>query len=782
MSQAQYNIYRKNVMALVRSLVFKYSATADAINAAQESLGRRVNMADPASWKYYMNLNGQYHGTDRKMTVISLDTLQTIEFTKETLAEHLTTLSEYRSSDNKRYYNALVDRYPDQEILIQGILNPVDIAKAIAAKDGEILYYDPTLVEENETNLIPKLSQWLRLQIQRWNVPAYTVVDDLYAGVMLANVVSLLPITVENLRLANCHTLYAHSYHIREFLASNGRLDYYVDYLTKKQMLWLYRNARYLRRNAGMRETFEVLMQNILTDRGLPLAEWRMRHNVKDLAENVRALPEFSRKPLNLEYSSAGSDTRSIQTMLDREVDEAPDNLFVQDQAEVDMESEMANSITNRLRTKVLESSILDLTDASPFTLADNLLNHWLYLSNQGRYNSVVTVDNPKTGGQISLTMEEAFLVFLYAYNLSVGIELKELPLLQAMNVRRLPLPTVAQVHSIVDPNLVPRSIIEQMMNGMVPLTTYISIPAFYETVVKIHSEKLNQRLIYSNVEHYLARGQAEAAMRYLYGDYPIQIGKSSGFTTYTQWFTDKGLDVPTYTMLEADLLANQLYARCTGQNLKVARSLKELQAAMLRLMKQLSSYSIQFLQSINSNPISVVEWPLIRPGDHAGYVRHADYIQTIDIDLQSTRTRRRSLLPIDLAEISAGLESNLFWRSDACLDIGLDVEKAGNSSHTIRMVQGSTDVLSVRNNFPELGPDTPILSSYDYVAPGSNALSTAFEFLDSPHYRLDDADRTAVAARYAAYADSKGPFKRMLIDVAPIMRLPGLTINLLQG
>lgn len=780
MSQAQYNIYRKNVMALVRSLVFKYSATADAINAAQESVGRRVNRADPASWKYYMNLNGQYHGTDKKMTVTSLDTLQTIEFTKETLADHRTTMSEYRIGT--RYYNALVERYPDQEILIQGILNPVDIATAIAAKDGQILYYDASLVEENETNLIPQLSEWLQLQIRRWVVPAYTVVDDLYAGVMIANMVTLLPTVVENLRLANCHTLYAHSYHIREFLASNGRLDYYVDYLTKKQMLWLYRNVRYLRRNAGHQETFEVLMQKILTDRGLPLAEWRMRHNVKDLAENVRAFPEFSRKPLNLEFGSAGSDTRDIQTMLDREVDEAPDNLFVQPQAEIDIESQMANSISNRLRTKVLESSVLDLTDSSPFTLADNLLNHWVYLANLDRYTSVVTVDNPKTGGTITLNMEEAFLVFLYAYNLSIGLELKELPLLQAMNVRRLPLPTVSQVASIVDPNLVPRSIIEQMMDGMVPLTSYISIPAFYDAVAQVHQEKLNQRLIYSNVEHFEARGQAEAAMRYLYGDYPIQIGKSSGFSTFSQWFTAKGLDVPTYTMLEADLLAVQLYSRCTGQNLKVSRSLKELQTAMLRLMRQLSSYSIQFLQSINSAPISVVEWPLIRPGDHAGYVKHQDYIQTIDLDIQDVHTRRKTRLDIDLAEVSTGLESNAFWRSDACLDISLDLDKKGNSSHSIRMIQGSTDVLSVRNNFPELGPDTPILSSYDYVAPGSNALSTAFEYLASPHYQLDAADRAAIAQRYADYVEQKGPFKRSLIDVTPINRLPGLTINLLQG
>lgn len=773
MSQAQYEIYRSSVMALVRSLIIKNSASAEAINTALESGGIRVNSADPASWKYYLNLNGQYHSTDTKMQVTSLDTLQTIDFTKEVLAEHRTTLSEYKFGS--RYYNTLVERFPDQEALIQGIINPVDIPTAIAAEDGEILYYDQSLVEENETNLIPLTSKWLKQQISRWDVVAYREVDDLYAAYLLATLVMLLPAVVMNLRLDNCHTLYAHSYHIREFLASHGRLDYYVDYLTKKQMLWLYRDVRYLARNAGQEKTFETLVQNVMTDRGLPLAEWRMRHNVKDLAETLRPEVEFSRKTLNFDYNNAGSDTRTIGQMLDRESGMAPGNIAVQADAEVEVEGQMANSISNRLTTKVLESSILDLTDATPFTLSDSLLNHWIYLANNGRYNSVVTVDNPKTGGAFTLNMEEAFLVFLYAYNLSNGIELKEMPLLQAMTVRRLPLPTRSEVYDIVDLNLVPKRVIDQMMDGMIALGSYISVPSFYDAVSTIHEEKMRQRAIYSNVEHYLGRGQAEAAMRHLYGDYPIQIGKSSGFTHYSDWFNDKGLDVPTYSMLEADLLANQIYAYCTGQSLKVARSLKELQAAMLRLMAQMSSYSIQFLQSINSTPISVVENPLVRPGDQTGYVRHTDYAQVIDTDLQDIQSYRKHTEKLDLAEITLDQKPNAYWRSEACMDISLDVETYGRGSHTIRFAMGGTEVLLVHNNIPQLGEDTPVLSSYDYVAPGKLALSSAFKYTSDQHYRLTPEETDLVRQRYENYANSVGPFKKPLTDALPLRRLTSL-------
>lgn len=69
MSQTQYDIYLDDTFKLTRSLVIKSSASADAINKGLSDLGNEVNTLDPTTWKYYLNLNGQYHGTDVPMYV-----------------------------------------------------------------------------------------------------------------------------------------------------------------------------------------------------------------------------------------------------------------------------------------------------------------------------------------------------------------------------------------------------------------------------------------------------------------------------------------------------------------------------------------------------------------------------------------------------------------------------------------------------------------------------------------------------------------------------------------
>lgn len=73
MSQAQYAIYRQKVLDLASTLVVKSKATAHAINQATQRAGFAFNDNDPRTWKYYQNLAGQYHLSDKPMQVKSLD-------------------------------------------------------------------------------------------------------------------------------------------------------------------------------------------------------------------------------------------------------------------------------------------------------------------------------------------------------------------------------------------------------------------------------------------------------------------------------------------------------------------------------------------------------------------------------------------------------------------------------------------------------------------------------------------------------------------------------------
>jgi hypothetical protein len=761
-SKAQYDIYLRKVLDLAHTLVIKSRASADAINTSLVEKGLEVSDNDPTTWKYYLNLAGRYHATDRLMQVTSLDTLQTIDFTRENLQDHRTTYREY--AFGSRFYNELVNRFPEQEMLIRGILDPVDMATAIAAPDGRILHHEASLVEDNETNLIPQLSHWCEAFMVRWNVPAFTHTDSLYAASQLAVLFQQIPLKILNIRLANCHTPYAHSFHIREYLASNGRLDVYVDHLNKAQMLWLYRNIKYLHRNAGKHATFELLVENILTKRGLPLAEWSMRHNLRDQLAEVYPDIEFARRQLNLGAHSAGSDTATVTELLNKEQPAAKGNPRVQPEAEQVITRTMENSISNRLSTKVLESSVLDMTDATVYTRSDCLLNHWLYLAAADQYKAVVVVENPKTGDTLTLTARDAFVVFIYAYNKARGLTLPNIPMFDAQFVRRQPTPSKAKLQSLVEARLVSDEIINAALDALTPLKSYISTIAFYEAMLQVHATQLFHRALYVTQEHMHARAQVEVLVSHLYADIPCDIDAGQSYAT---WFAERGLDIPTFTTLEADLLATSLLSAATGADLKATQSLKEMQAAMLRLMAQLSSYSVQYLQSINSDPIRVVEWPAIRVGDE--HVKGGDYVPVdmLDVRVQQLYASIRERLRANLDEIAP--ETTTF------------TSVAHHTSTDVRLVERTVDKDVVRVRIPmepvRVLKEIEVISrvadvndqtTENYVPIDRTGLEGAFLGLVSPHYALTASERQLLLDRWQSW-------NSRLTGQLPVNQLPGL-------
>lgn len=712
MSKAQYDIYVTKVMTLARTLVIKSQATVDTINATLIQYGWDVS-GDPATWKYYLNLAGEYHPIDIPMSIISLDTLQTIDFTKANLAQHTATYREY-SDSTSRFYLDLVSRYPKQEMLIRGILNPVDIQTAINAEDGTILWFDPTLVEDNEENLISGLEAWVKRFRARWDVADYGLVDDLYAASHLGVMYMNIPIVIMNLRLANCHTRFAHSFHIREFLSSHGALDTYVDNLTKKQMLWLYRNIRYLQRNAGKQETFNTLVSHLLTERGLPLAAWSMRHNLANMPNNLLPDVEFVREAINYDTPSQGIDTRTVTELLDAELEVAKGNARVEADATVQINDEMQQSLQDRLNTKVLESTVVDLTDATPYTFSDCLLNHWLYLSQIGLYTAVITVDNPHTGGTYTFSVHEAFIVWLYAINKSYGFTLTTIPEIVAFHVRRIPTPARSELQGIVDATLVSSAVIDAAYQNLPLITPYISTESFYQAAQAIHQKELDHRFLYATQEHFVTRGLVEQMVGRFYCDYPCDLDPG---VTYADWFQSRGLDVPTLTELEAGLLATQILSVATGANLNVSQSLKDMQTAMLRLMAQLSSYSVQFLQSINTNAIKVVDGPIIRVGDE--HVHMGDDFQ-VDLPMADTLevyAHGRGAVALDEAHRAFDIIPEVKMHGSIPFPFELDFNPSGNVTIRERVELASLRILSMTEPVSSVA-DVTTTSFDDYQAP----------------------------------------------------------------
>lgn len=441
MSNSFYELYRSKVFELAKTMVIKFDDAAVTINEELSTVyGLVIDEFDKPTWKYYLNLAGEYHSFDTLMQIPSLDNPgNTIDFTKANLAANRVTRAEYFYGS--RFYKRLVEKYPDQEMLILGILNPVDIDTAISAKDGTILTYNKKLVEENETNLIPELETWIFNFIARWHNSDYVKVDNLYLASMLGILFLNLPQAIMNIRLKNTKTEYVHSYHIREYLESHGHLAPFLPYLTTKQALWLYRNILYVHRNSGKRETFKKLVDILLTERNLPLVRYDLRHTLGDIDTDLQAsLAEYlllnplgteeewydifyrqvpdvivRRHEINFIQTGTGSNERSLEYIIGKESEETPIGVLEEQKEIIDTKDKMIKLFGNRLPTKVLESSVIDTTDSVTYPLADVLLNHWIYYSTSGDYLTTISVTNPSTGERLFINAKNALILYMYS-------------------------------------------------------------------------------------------------------------------------------------------------------------------------------------------------------------------------------------------------------------------------------------------------------------------------------------------------------------------------------
>ena len=173
-------------MQLAQTIVIKSEETASRINQSiiEEYGPNAVDIYRPETWRYYMNLSGEYHPLDVPMRVTSLDTLEEIIFNKENLKYHKSTRKAYAFGSS--YYEILAQTYPEQTSLILGILNPCDLTAALNAKNHTILSYPSYLVEFQEATLIADLQQFIYNYNERWDVQAYGLSNDLYPIAQLA--------------------------------------------------------------------------------------------------------------------------------------------------------------------------------------------------------------------------------------------------------------------------------------------------------------------------------------------------------------------------------------------------------------------------------------------------------------------------------------------------------------------------------------------------------------------------------------------------------------------
>lgn len=597
MSTVYYDIYQKKNIKLAESMFIHTPLMADVMNRYLLELGYEVG-EDPLTWKYYHNIAGEYHLKDREMTIISHDTLEEIVFSKENLLIHKGTKLDYLTDSN--HVKALVNRYPDQQFLIKRILNPIDPVVALESEEGTILYYDKDLVEENEIDLINLVQSTISHFFRRWNVNRHSLIDDLAPASFFAILYRIVIVpAISNVRKSMCLTRQAHSYHIREYLRSYGGLDAYLDILNKKQILYLYKNIRYIRKNAGKQEVMEEIIENLLTSIGIPLSRYVLRHNKSTaVADNGSTSSYFIRAPVNYLDVDRSNDRLSIMDILDKQDKLAVDNKAYKIDEEKFIRSEVVHA-NSELRTKVLESDMLDVGEGSPYTREKSLIDYWFYLSSIDKYTSYVTIPNPIGTEDISLSVKDCATLALYCAMRSQDIVVDQIPVYNTTLVRRVSMPAWGEVRALAPRTTVSDHFIDMIMHDNMEIEEYSSSIAFRETALHLHDRLQMHRLGVGYFGNPLKAVSMLVATMSLYVSRPIVVGTG----TFDEWMASKGIDLSSLGKDDFLLLYDNIVKECISRP-DDEKTLADIQKGVIEILSVLSSYNVQFVYDINTSPV----------------------------------------------------------------------------------------------------------------------------------------------------------------------------------
>lgn len=632
-------IYLDQNLLLARTIVIKSNVTAELINKklSLDYPSDNIDLEDKTSWKYYLNISGEYHHRDKTMTVISLDTLEEIIFNKENLEVHNNTKIAYQFGT--RYYYSLLNRYPDQEQLILGIIYPVDIDEAIEAETGKILGYPTGLVEEQEITLIEELNTYNKNYFNRWDIPSFNMSDDLYAAAQLAIFYLNFLVKLLNLRLKRAKTNEAHSFHIREYLASHSKLDRYIDYMTLKQKLFLYRNILYINNNAGKVNTFNLLVNRLLAERQIPLSEFSVRQ-LADFDEQFYPILSVRKKAISSQFNMPEKDFFTIEDLFNKEKKLVYGNDSYQLSKQQSITNTLLNSDTSVLQSKDLESYMIDYTDAIPDPLEIVLLRQWAYMSSKNLYHSIILFKDGKTFETKTLNAKDAFIYFYYLNLCAAGLTIETIPDYINIKQRKRVVPNISEFMSVVDSRFKRvESYAYEIKLEQDYLNECVSTKVFYNQTYKIYDLAHKYWHISSSFNDAYEKASYDNMIYMLYEDEFLELGNGN----MTQWLTDRNLPAYDYSNSQAADTMRNLFIAATGLNIDDTKLMKNVQRAMVEAFKQLSSYSIQLMYEINQSRINILNWRTIRLADMKKSLDHYDKIKenvrVIDMAADASKT-----------------------------------------------------------------------------------------------------------------------------------------------
>lgn len=410
------NNYILDNINLVKSIVIKNDNEAklynDYINYKHPNYS--IDTTNKSTWRYYKHLNSEYHELDTPIIINSIDNNTTILLNKENIKIHSKTHKELLKFNS--FYYSLVSKYPEQELFIRSVISDtkfINIQDIINAKDFTIISYNSNLIEEYEEDIIYELQQYIDNYKVSKLIPYYQLADDLFLVTQYTIFYQYLLTKLLAIRLKNAKTLKAHSYHIRNYLASHYRLDKYINYLTKPQLYFLYRNLPYINNHVGRNNIFRILIDKLFTERNISIVNYRYS-SLTTLDNNYLPNYNFNQYLLNNKNLPYSVNTFTLEDIKDKEYKLVPGNQKEYDYNIDKIDFKFKNTIYNNLLTKDLETSIIDNTDTVRYKLIPTLIDYWAYLIKNNSIDFIVTINNPVVNTNIVLNTRDLFKLFIY--------------------------------------------------------------------------------------------------------------------------------------------------------------------------------------------------------------------------------------------------------------------------------------------------------------------------------------------------------------------------------
>lgn len=606
--------YFLDTIAFARTVVIKCREIALLDNSLMEKHLKIKPPKDESKWRYYLNLNGEYHETDEVMRVISLDNNQEIDFTKENLTIHLATKRAYRLGGY--HYTRLSDKYPHQTTLINGIINPIPPSESIPAKDYQILRYNKDYVLWNEYDLIPELQRMMYAEVNSRFKTEYTATDNLMLPMLYAHMHSIILRSILDIRARFAETRSAHEFYIWSKLTSLGLDKRYKRFLDRKQTMWLYRNLESVIRNQGQVKTFEQLVDIILTHKRIPIVRYEYLQTTTDQLTEFRPNPNFISLPVNmLDDIGYNIKIHDVPSLIRKEIPLAIDNHEVINESIEEASFSIRNSQFASAPTKVLESVVTDVTDHDPDTIMKVLHNNLIYLTYQGLYDIIIDVTDARTGKRIRLNTKDAIVLWHYLIALSRGERPRELPEYMYWNARKIIPPTYLELMNLGDNRILTAELCKDILKVDVDFERIISPDVFYAKCKEIFDGMWDHKKLASRVKnlHYYTETKNACDSCYETG-----LAKLSSAKTYDEWLAGLDLDFTQYTDVEALDLAWSIWKRVTGWEFVNYITLGDQQRSLLSLMRDLSSYTVQYIGITEvEDGMTNVSGPMLIDGDH---------------------------------------------------------------------------------------------------------------------------------------------------------------------